>query len=145
MHISTHTCVSVREKLSHISYIFQERILNLMGKSEGKIEDYLLAQACRNGCLCYKFTSPGTNGVPDRVIFIPPNKTIFVEVKAPEGHLRPLQKIMIKNMVRHGAVVFVTYTKPAVDILYDFVLNNSYEFICNQANIPDIIKPETYF
>lgn len=145
MHISTHTCVSVREKLSHISYILQERILNFMGKPEGKIEDYLLAQAGRNGCLCYKFTSPGTNGVPDRVIFIPPNKTIFVEVKAPKGHLRPLQKIIIKNMVRHGAVVFVTYTKPAVDILYNFVLNNSYEFICNQANIPDIIKPETYF
>lgn len=145
MHNSTSTCVSVREKSSHISYIFQERILNLMGKPEGKIEDYLLAQAGRHGCLCYKFTSPGTNGVPDRVIFIPPDKTIFVEVKAPDGHLRPLQKVIIKNMIAHGAVVFVTYTKPAVDTLYNFVLNNSYEFICNRDNIPDIIKPETYF
>ncbi len=35
---------------------------------ENDIEKYLVRQIKRIGALCYKFTSPGTRGVPDRII-----------------------------------------------------------------------------
>ena len=116
-----------------------------MGKPEGKIEDYLIKQVELNGCLCYKFVSPGKNGVPDRIVIAPPNKTIFVEVKAPYGRVRPLQRCAIRAMRKHGAPVFVAHTKEAVDILTQFITENDYDYICNHEHIPDIINPETYF
>lgn len=116
-----------------------------MGKPEGKIEDYLIKQAEQNNCLCYKFVSPGKSGVPDRIVIAPPNKTLFVEVKAPNGKLRPLQKCVIRKMMQYGAPVFVTHTKQAVDEFIYFITKNDYDFICNHDHIPDIIKPETYF
>jgi hypothetical protein len=36
-----------------------------------------------NGGLALKFTSPGTVGVPDRIVLIPDGRVYFVELKAP--------------------------------------------------------------
>lgn len=116
-----------------------------MGKPEGKIEDYLLEKSKKIGGMCVKFTSPGTNGVPDRVIILPEHKTVFVELKAPGEKLRALQRITITKMQSHGAIVFVASTKSAVDVLCQFLSENDYDFICNRDNIPDIIRPDTYF
>lgn len=97
-----------------------------MGKPEGIIEDYLYNQALKHNCLCFKFTSPGKRGVPDRII-IGYGKTIFVELKSPVGTLRKQQKLRIKEMREHGADVRVLNTKKLVDEFFKDLPNETLE------------------
>ena len=85
-----------------------------MGKPEAQVENYLLSQALQHQCLCYKFTSPGTRGVPDRII-IGKGHTVFVETKSEVGTLRKQQEFRINDMRKHGADVRVLNTRQAVD------------------------------
>ena len=85
-----------------------------MGKPEGRVESYLRDRCKRNGFLCYKFTSPGTSGVPDRVV-IARGRTVFVELKAETGKLSELQKYRITEMKDAGADVRVISSRPGVD------------------------------
>lgn len=87
-----------------------------MGRAENSVEQYLIDQSKKHGFLCYKFTSPGTDGVPDRVL-IGHGLTLFVETKAPGETLRKLQESIIKNMRLHGALVYVIDTRQGVDDL----------------------------
>jgi hypothetical protein len=41
--------------------------------------------------LCDKFSSPGSRSVPDRIVTLPGNVIIFVELKAPGKRPTPLQ------------------------------------------------------
>ena len=50
---------------------------------EKMIESRLVQEVQSRGGLCWKFTSPGTDGVPDRIVLMPGGKIAFVEVKAP--------------------------------------------------------------
>ena len=43
------------------------------------------------GGLCWKFTSPGTSGVPDRIVLMPKGRIAFVETKAPGEVPRKIQ------------------------------------------------------
>ena len=45
----------------------------------------------RRGGICLKWVSPGFDGVPDRIVFLPGRHIGFVEVKAPGEVPRPLQ------------------------------------------------------
>lgn len=58
---------------------------------EKKIEAALCKRVKELGGLCEKFTSPGKRSVPDRVITLPDNRIIFVELKAPGKHPTELQ------------------------------------------------------
>ena len=42
---------------------------------ESEIERRLVQQVRKHGGLCYKFTSPGNPGVPDRIIITPDGRT----------------------------------------------------------------------
>lgn len=59
---------------------------------EKEIEKRLVQEVRKRGGLCWKFTSPGTDGVPDRLILMPCGKIAFVELKATGEKMRPLQK-----------------------------------------------------
>lgn len=83
---------------------------------EDKVEHHLVKESKRLGYLCYKFTSPGNSGVPDRVI-IGHNQTIFIETKAPGKKPRVLQDRVIGRMKEHGANVYVVDSVEAVDEL----------------------------
>lgn len=85
-----------------------------MGKPEGIIENYLKKQSKEHDCLCYKFTSPGKRGVPDRIV-IGFGHTIFVELKSETGDLRKQQEFRINEMKAHGADVRVLNTKQKID------------------------------
>ena len=61
------------------------------------------------GWMCYKFSSPGHNGVPD-LICIKDGKTLFLEVKTPTGRLSKLQAHTHSLMRDHGANVYVVKT-----------------------------------
>lgn len=58
---------------------------------EKTIERRLVHEAKKRGGLALKFVSPGTDGVPDRIVLLPRGKLAFVELKAPGKTLRPLQ------------------------------------------------------
>lgn len=59
---------------------------------EKEIEKRLVQEVRKRGGLCWKFTSPGTDGVPDRIVLMPDGKFAFVELKAPGKKVRPLQE-----------------------------------------------------
>ena len=50
---------------------------------EKHIEQALVKRVKALGGLCEKFTSPGRRSVPDRIVTLPGNLIIFVELKAP--------------------------------------------------------------
>ena len=85
---------------------------------ETDIEQYLKKTAEAHGYLCYKFKSPGTNGVPDRIL-IGHGETFFVETKRPGEKPRRLQKTIIKDMKAHGATVLIIDTIEQIDNLFE--------------------------
>ena len=74
---------------------------------ESFIEEKLTKAVKQNGCVCWKFTSPGTAGVPDRIILMPEGRIAFVEVKAPGEKPRPLQLSRHRLLRRLGFKVYV--------------------------------------
>lgn len=58
---------------------------------ESQIERWLGQQLVSLKCLYLKFISPGNDGVPDRIVIIPGGHLLFVELKADDGRLSPLQ------------------------------------------------------
>lgn len=74
---------------------------------ENEIEEKLVAAVKAVGGVCWKFTSPGTAGVPDRIVLMPKGKIAFVEVKAPGEEPRKLQLSKHKLLRRLGFQVFV--------------------------------------
>ena len=74
---------------------------------EKTIEEKLVTAVKAAGGVCWKFTSPGTAGVPDRIVLMPSGRIGFVEVKAPGKKPRPLQRLRIKTLQRLGFKTFV--------------------------------------
>ena len=58
---------------------------------ECDIESALVKRVKELKGLCEKFTSPGRRSVPDRLVTLPGNVVIFVELKAPGKRPTPLQ------------------------------------------------------
>ena len=84
---------------------------------ERAIERHLVNAVKKLGCLCYKFTSPGTVGVPDRIIITAQGKVIFAELKTETGKLSKIQEYVINQMRLRGADVRVLYGTAQVDEL----------------------------
>ncbi len=71
----------------------------------------------------YKFTSPGNNGVQDRIVIVPPSgRVYFVELKRPGETPRPLQRFVHDEMRNMGCVVLTIDTKSKVDSFIEGVL-----------------------
>ena len=73
---------------------------------EKAIEEYFVKHMQQCGALCYKFTSPGTDGVPDRIVILPGGAVLFVEVKADGGVLSAIQKREHDRLRAQGASVY---------------------------------------
>ena len=54
-----------------------------------------------------KFVSPGTLGVPDRIVITAKGRIIFVELKTETGRLAKIQRYTIGEMQKRGADVRV--------------------------------------
>lgn len=74
---------------------------------ESFIEEKLTKAVRQKGGVCWKFTSPGTAGVPDRIILMPGGRIAFVEVKALGEKPRPLQLSRHRLLRRLGFLVYV--------------------------------------
>jgi hypothetical protein len=82
--------------------------------TESQVERHLHSRIGLIGGMCLKFTSPGTAGVPDRII-IHEGRTMFVELKRPGETPRPLQVTVFRQMKRLGAFIYVLSSKEQVD------------------------------
>ena len=74
---------------------------------EKDLERKLVKSVKAMGGICPKFTSPGFDGVPDRLVLLPGGKLAFVEVKRPGQKPRPLQQARHEMLKRLGFNVFV--------------------------------------
>ncbi len=74
---------------------------------EREIEKKLVDAVKTQGGVCWKFVSPGTAGVPDRIILMPMGRIAFVEVKAPGESPRKLQLARHRLLRRLGFKTFV--------------------------------------
>ena len=74
---------------------------------ESEIESRLRTEAKRMGGMAVKFTSPGLDGVPDRIVLLPGRKIAFVELKAPGKKPRPLQEKRMRQLECLGFPVYV--------------------------------------
>lgn len=74
---------------------------------ESELERKLKKAVEDAGGLCWKFTSPGTRGVPDRMCVFPNGKIVLVELKAKNGKLSPLQLQRIKELAHREVYAWV--------------------------------------
>ena len=74
---------------------------------EKNIESALVRATRNRGGMCPKFTSPGMDGMPDRLVLLPHGRFCFVEVKAPGEKPRPLQAYRHRQLRRLGCKVYV--------------------------------------
>lgn len=88
------------------------------------IEEKLTKAVKQNGGVCWKFTSPGTAGVPDRIVLMPGGRIAFVEVKAPGEKPRPLQLSRHKLLRRLGFLVYVLDACEGIDKIIKEVMSN---------------------
>ena len=74
---------------------------------EKDIEKAVCTYARDCGMLTYKFVSPATAGVPDRIFFIPGGKMFMIEFKRPGGELSSIQERHMKRFHAMGFDVYV--------------------------------------
>lgn len=91
-----------------------------MGKPEQYVEYYLRDKCKEAGFICWKLTSPGTAGVPDRVI-VTPEQTVYVETKAKGGKPRALQVKRLNDLRSLNAIACVIDTREKVDDFLDYL------------------------
>lgn len=75
--------------------------------NESQVERHLVEGVKKLGGMCIKFTSPGTPGVPDRLIITSTGRIIFAELKTETGRLAKIQRYVIGEMQKRGADVRV--------------------------------------
>jgi hypothetical protein len=74
---------------------------------ESEIEKVLVTEVRALGGRAYKWTSPGNDGVPDRIVIFPDRRPVFVELKTDKGMLSALQKAQITRLTGLGQPVEV--------------------------------------
>lgn len=82
---------------------------------EQDVEKYLRDRVRQVGGRAYKWVSPGNSGVPDRIVLLPGDRTVFVELKAPGRKPTPLQKAQAAKIQATGHAVLVIDSKNGVD------------------------------
>jgi len=79
---------------------------------EKTVEQKLVQAVKARGGICPKFVSPGYDGMPDRLVFLPGKHFGLVEVKAPGEKPRPLQISRHRLLEKLG---FDTYVLDGVE------------------------------
>lgn len=84
---------------------------------EKEIENDLVKKAKKRGGIALKFTSPGYDGVPDRLVLLPNSKMGFVEVKAPGKKPRALQIARMQMLRSLGFKAYVLDDKKDTEVI----------------------------
>ena len=106
-------------------YFNQDNLYPLYKDIKEKIIEEKLTKAVRQkGGVCWKFTSPGTAGVPDRIVLMPKGHIAFVEVKAPGEKPRKLQLSRHQLLRRLGFTVYVLDASEDIEKIISEVKND---------------------
>ena len=73
----------------------------------------------KKGGVALKFVSPGTPGVPDRIVIMPGSRVAFVELKTDTGRVSAAQARVHANLIRLGADVHTLYGRQDVEAFLD--------------------------
>ena len=74
---------------------------------ERDIERWIGKRVRETGGRWYKWVSPGEVGVPDRILITPGGRIVFVELKAGNGELSPIQRLQHERLRALGCDVRV--------------------------------------
>ena len=88
-----------------------------MAAAEARVEKYLHTRVTQLGGTTRKWTSPGRDGVPDRICILPGNIVFFVEVKTEGGKLTMRQTREHGELKRFNCEVYTVYGSNGVDQL----------------------------
>ena len=92
--------------------------------TEKSVECRLVKRVEKLGGKAYKFVSPGSIGVPDRMVCLPGGRVIFVETKRPkDGKLSKIQNYRIKELQDLGCQVEVINTTQMVEEFIERLTN----------------------
>ena len=86
---------------------------------EKEIEKRFKKTIEKKGGLCFKWVSPGTRGVPDRIVLFPGGKIYLVEMKRPGGVCSPVQSLLHKKIEDLGTRVYVIASDEEADRLLE--------------------------
>ena len=93
---------------------------------EKDIEKLFRDEIKKAGGKAYKFTSPGNDGVPDRIAMLPEGQIVFVELKTDTGRLSKLQELQCKKIAELGQTVRVLHGLAEVrDFVMEFGLETA--------------------
>ena len=70
--------------------------------NEKQLEKQFTQAVSKAGGKAYKFVSPTTAGMPDRLVIFPGGKVGFIELKAPGQKARPLQVHRLEELNGYG-------------------------------------------
>lgn len=90
---------------------------------EKEIEQQLRIEVKKHGGIALKFTSPGFDGMPDRLVLLPNGKIAFAELKAPGKKPRTLQLARHRLLRKLGFKVFVIDSKERIGGVIDEILS----------------------
>ena len=89
-----------------------------------KTIEYKLKSAVKNmGGIAFKFTAPGINGVPDRLVLLPYGKLAFIELKAPGKDMRTLQVRRKRQLEQLGFLVYCIDSAEQIGGVLDAIEN----------------------
>lgn len=91
---------------------------------EKDIEKYLLKSIKQAGGECLKWVSPGTAGVPDRIVIWPDGRIVFVELKRPFEKPRPVQRVVLRRLYHLGCRVVVMDNRKSVEGFIRWIVKN---------------------
>lgn len=66
------------------------------------MERILVNEVKKLGGKAYKWISPGNDGVPDRIVFLPGGEVYFIELKSDAGRPRAQQLVQIRKLENLG-------------------------------------------
>lgn len=93
---------------------------------EKDIEKLFRDEIKKAGGKAYKFTSPGNDGVPDRIVMLPGGRIVFVELKTDTGKLSRLQELQRRQIAELGQTVRVLHGLSEVrDFFLEFGLETA--------------------
>lgn len=93
---------------------------------EKDIEKLFRDEIKKAGGKAYKFTSPGNDGVPDRIVMLPGGRIVFVELKTDTGKLSKLQELQCRQIAELGQTVRVIHGLAEVrDFFLEFGLETA--------------------
>nr|DAI32467.1 MAG TPA: Nuclease [Caudoviricetes sp.] len=93
---------------------------------EKDIEKLFRDEIKKAGGKAYKFTSPGNDGVPDRIVMLPGGRIVFVELKTDTGKLSRLQELQCRQIAELGQTVRVLHGLAEVrDFFLEFGLETA--------------------